>query len=41
MVRLSFIEVAPAPIETVWAYFSRFENIAEWDPNTKKITPQT
>lgn len=41
MVKLSFIEYAPAPLPKVWEYFSKFENIAEWDPNTKRITPKS
>mgnify|MGYP002862363319 CR=1 FL=1 len=44
MVKLSFTVYVPAPLKNVWAYFSKFENVAKWDPNTtsvilKKETP--
>lgn len=45
MVKLSFTVYVPAPLEKVWNYFSNFETVAEWDPNTPyvkqiKETPQ-
>jgi uncharacterized protein YndB with AHSA1/START domain len=43
MVKLSFTVYVPAPLEKVWNYFSNFENVAEWDPNTPyvKLTKAT
>lgn len=38
MVRMSFSVFAPAPVEKVWQYMSKFENVAEWDPSTKSVT---
>lgn len=40
MVVLSFTVYAPASPEKVWEYFQKFENIAQWDPSTKEITPK-
>jgi|JI9StandDraft_1071089.scaffolds.fasta_scaffold249533_1 hypothetical protein len=45
MVHLEFTIPVNANLERVWAYFSRFEVITEWDPNTRgckviKKTPQ-
>ena len=43
MVLLNFTLFVRAPLPTVFAYFSRFEKIAEWDPNVKesKLTKET
>lgn len=38
MVRMSFVVFARAPVEKVWQYVSRFENVADWDPSTKSVT---
>ena len=35
MVKLSYAFKLKAPFEEVWAYFSRFESIAEYDPCVK------
>ena len=35
MVLLQFKIIIKANIKTVWDYFSRFENIQEWDPNVR------
>jgi ligand-binding SRPBCC domain-containing protein len=45
MVHLEFTIPVNANLQTVWDYFSRFEIVPEWDPNTKvvrtlKKTPQ-
>ena len=43
MVKLSFSFFTPASLPNVWAYFSRFDNIAQWDPNVRssKVLKQT
>jgi uncharacterized protein YndB with AHSA1/START domain len=38
MVRLSFTVLIEKDLETVWAYFSEFTNLAKWDPNTRACT---
>lgn len=35
MVLLEFTIAVNAELERVWTYFSRFEAIPEWDPNTR------
>lgn len=35
MVLLNFSFVCKASLPQVWSYFSRFENIAQWDPNVR------
>ena len=35
MVLLNFTVLVRAPLPKVWSYFSRFENVSEWDPNIK------
>jgi uncharacterized membrane protein len=38
MVKLSFTVYVPAPLPQVWAFFSKFENVPKWDPNTTAVT---
>lgn len=33
MVKLSYVFRVETPVSPLWEYFSRFETIAEWDPN--------
>lgn len=35
MVQLEFEVEVGGPFENVWKYFSQFENVPDWDPNTK------
>jgi ligand-binding SRPBCC domain-containing protein len=37
MVKLSFTAYVPAPLPQVWAFFSKFENVAQWDPSIPAI----
>ena len=37
MVFLSFTVLVKAPLPKVWDYFSKFENVAQWDPSSKSI----
>jgi|LakMenEpi03Aug12_release.lakeMendotaPanAssembly.Ray.scaffolds.fasta_scaffold1537444_1 hypothetical protein len=42
MVKLGFKLKIRAPLSKVWEYYSNFENIVEWDPNTtycKEVRP--
>jgi hypothetical protein len=39
MVLLEFTIQVAASLKPVWDYFSRFEAITEWDPNTKGCKP--
>ena len=42
MVKLGFKLKINAPLSQVWQYYSNFENIVEWDPNTtycKEVRP--
>lgn len=39
MVVLSFKVIAPAPIEKVWEYFGKLQNIPLWDPSTVSVVP--
>lgn len=36
MVLLSYTIQVKAKLEDIWEYFSKFENIEEWDPNVRK-----
>ena len=38
MVLLSYTIQVRAKLQEVWEYFSKFENIKEWDPNVRKAT---
>lgn len=37
MVKLSFTAYVPAPLPQVWAFFSKFENVGQWDPSILAI----
>ena len=39
MVQLKFTVQIAAELEEVWAYFSDFANISQWDPNAKSVSP--
>ena len=38
MVLLKFTVQMTADLEEVWAYFSDFANIPQWDPNAKSVS---
>lgn len=36
MVQLEFEVEVSGDFESVWKYFSKFQNLPDWDPNTKQ-----
>lgn len=40
MVKLAFTVYVPASLPKVWDFFSKFENLPQWDPNTPSVIPK-